>query len=52
MIAKAYEETEDRTWWSHMLNKYEVFAELGRKSRQNNLLLEGEYTQFHLTEEI
>lgn len=49
MIAKVYEETEFRTWRPCMLNKYEVLAEAGRKWGQNNLILESENTQFHLT---
>lgn len=49
MIAKVYEETQVTTQWSHMWNKYEVFAEVGRESGQNNLILQGENTQFHLT---
>lgn len=51
MMAKVYEETQFRTCWSHMLNKYEDFAEVGRKNGQSNLILEGENTQFHLTEQ-
>lgn len=47
MIAKVYEETWIR--WPYMLNKYKVFTEVGRKSGQNNFILEGENTQFSLT---
>lgn len=47
IIAKVYEETQIRTWWPYVLNKYEVFAEI--RSGQNNFILEGENTQFPLT---
>lgn len=49
MIAKLYEETHITTQWPHMWNKCEVFSEVGRESGQNNLILEGENIQSHLT---